>query len=188
MKNEINFKEILENINSGLEENKPNCSIGLFVKDYYEETTKDVAEFIVKKPMVKISSFVEDNELFYSISFHFKSFNDSDYKQLWKIICNFIEKSKREGERLTAGETLEKVSGLSVSVVPEKYNGKYFAYINMPYSETFSRRENAFDGTAEITFFCEEGSFGILSCDDDMIDRRSIEREAEQEIDAEIGT
>lgn len=188
MEEQVTFKEILDYINSGVETAKANCSIGLFVSDYYEETVKEIDNFIVKKPVVAISSFVEQNELYYNVSFRFKSYNDADYKQMWKFVCKFATKAKSESERLIAGESLEKVSVLSVSIVPEKYNGKYFAYINMPLYETLSCTEDAFSGTAEISFICEEKSFGLMYADDDVIDRRSVEQEAEQELAAELGT
>ena len=57
----------------------------------------------------------------------------------------------------------------------------------MPFPETISRTENAFDGSAVVSFICEDKGFGMMTSDDDMIDRRSIEREVEQELDAEFG-
>ena len=117
---EVTFKELLDHINSGAEKNKSNCSIGLFLSDYYEDSIKENKNLILKKPVVAISSFTEDNELYYSVSFYFKSFNDVDYKQFWRFICNFTEKAKAEERLQVSGETLEKMSVFSVSIVPDK--------------------------------------------------------------------
>lgn len=186
MSKEPTFKELLDYINGGADEAKANCSLGLFISDYYEENVKEVDNFVVKKPIVNISSFVDENELFYNVSFYFKSYDDIDFKQMWKFICRYANKVRVERQQLDAGKELEKVSGLSVSIIPEIYQGKYFAYINIPFVETMSCTENAFDKTAVISFICNEESFGILSSDDDLIDRRSIEREVEQEILSEM--
>lgn len=185
MKNEVTYKDILDYINHA-HNNRANCSIGLFVSDYFDETSQETDRFIVKKPIISISSFTEDNEVYYDIGFHFKSYNDADYKQIWKFICKYVEKAKSESIRMEKGENLEKISILTISVMPDKYNGKYFVNIDMPYAETFVRSENAYDGTASISLVCKDENFQILCSDDDMIDPRSIEREAEQEILAEL--
>lgn len=187
------FNELLECINSGKDQRKANCSVGFFISEYScgaedsAQSGRDVDNFIVRKPIVSISSFLESNELFYDVRFQFRSFNDADYKQMWKLICRFAEKTKREAECLNAGEVLDKVTALAVSIVPEIYRGKYFLLVNMPFSELISRSENAFDGTAEISLICDEESLGALMADDDVIDRRYIEAEAEDEIIAEMG-
>lgn len=185
MKKEVTFKDILDHINHG-HNDRANCSIGLFVSDYSESGSQETERFIVKKPIVAISSFAEDNEMYYEINFRFKSYNDADYKQIWKFICKYAEKAKGESNRMDSGESLEKISILTVSVVPDRYNGKYFVTIDAPFAETFERFENAYDGTASISFVCKDENFQILRSDDDMIDPRSIEREAEQEILAEM--
>ena len=75
---------------------------------------------------------------------------------------------------------------LSLSIIPDQYHGKHFAYINMPYWEMISCSENAFDKTAVISLICNDGSFAALSAEEDLVDRRSIEREVEKEILAEL--
>jgi len=186
MKNEVTFKDVLDLINHAQDNDRANCSIGLFVSDYFEETSQETDQFIVKKPIVFISSFTEDNEVYYDINFRFKSYNDADYKQIWKFICKYAEKAKSESNRMENGESLEKIAILTMSILPDKYNGKYFVNIDMPYAETFERSENAYDGTASISFVCKDENFQILCSDDDVIDPRSIEREAEQELLAEM--
>ena len=185
MEKEVTFRTILDHINKSMEDNRANCSIGFFITDNYVDRSVDVENIVVKKPLITISSFIEDNNLYYNINLRFKSLNDADYKQIWKFICRFVNKAKHEGQRLQAGEDLEKVSSLSVSIVPELYKGKYFALADMPFPEMFTRFENAYDGIAEISFVCEEANFGILSADDDIIDRRSIEQEVMEELEAE---
>lgn len=186
MLNEITFKDVLDCINKEHPIGKANCSIGLFLNEHYEETSKEVDSFVVTKPVVSISTLTEDNEVYYNISFLFQSYNDADYKQMWKFVCNYAGKAKNETLRLENGETLDKMYVLSLSIIPEKYKGKYFVYIQMPYAETFSRSENAFDLSASISFICHDKSFQIMSADDDVIDPLSIEREVEQEILSEI--
>lgn len=184
MNNDVTFKEILNYVNHE-HNNKANCSIGLFVNVYSDEGSQEIDQLIVKKPIVAISSFMEDNEVYYDIGFQFKSYNDADYKQLWKFICKYAEKAKNENRRMESGEVLEKVTILTMSILPDKYNGKYFVNVDVPYAETFVRSENAYDDTASISFVCNDENFQILRSDDDMIDPRSIEREAEQELLAE---
>lgn len=184
MENEVAFKDVLNYINHA-HNNKANCSIGLFVSDYYEDKSQETDQLIVKKPIISISSFTEDNEVYYDISFRFKSYNDADYKQIWKFICKYAERAKNESHRLEGGETLEKFAILSASIIPDQYNGKYFVNIDLPYAETFVRSENAYDGAASISFVCKDENFQIMRSDDDMIDPRSVEREAEQELMAE---
>ena len=188
MKDEVTFKDVLNYINHA-HNNKANCSIGLFVSDYFDEDPQNPQEtdrFIVKKPIISISSFTEDNEIYYDIGFQFKSYNDADYKQFWKFICKYAEKAKSESDRIENGESLEKMAILTISVIPDEYHGKYFLNIDMPYAETFLRSENAYDGTASISLVCKDENFQILRSDDDMIDPRSIEREVEQELLTEI--
>lgn len=187
MSNEISFKDLLDHINKERNGSKTNCSVGLFVNDYYEDTSKEIENLIVKKPVVGISSFTEDNEVYYNINFQFKSYNDADYKQMWKFICKFVDKAKNESACLERGDTLEKIAGLTVTIVPEKYKGKYFVNIHLPYPETFSRTENAFDTSANISFICNDEGFQVLQSDDDVINPRSIEREVEQELLSELG-
>lgn len=185
MENVVTFKDVLDYINHA-HNNKANCSIGLFVSDYFDGGSQETDQFMAKKPIVSISSFTEDNEVYYDINFQFKSFNDADYKQIWKFICKYAEKAKSESKRMDSGESLEKIAILTITLIPDKYNGKYFVNIDMPYAETFVRSENAYDGTASISWICKDENFQILSADDDMIDPRSIEHEAEQELLAEL--
>lgn len=183
---EPTFKELISHINSAAEQSKPNCSLGLFISEYFDEAVKEIDNFVVKKPIVNISSFIEDNEVFYNVEFCFKSYNDVDFKQMWKFICKYIDKARAERELLENGSETEKISILSVTILPELYKGKYSIYINMPLLETVSCSINAYDKTAVISLICNEESFGVLASDDDIIDRRSIEREVEQEILSEI--
>lgn len=186
MNKEPTFKELLKLINKGAEYGKPNCSIGLFISEYHDDKVKEHDNFVVKKPVVNISTFLEDNELYYNVEFCFKSYEDVDYKQMWKYLCKYTDLMKRERESLEAGKELDKLLVLSVSILPEIYKGKYSIYINMPLLETISCSINAFDKSAVISFVCTEEGFGALKSDDDIIDRHSIEREAEQEILAEM--
>lgn len=182
---EPTFKELLAHINSAADDLKANCSIGLFVSDYYDETVKEVDSFVVKKPIINISSFLDENELFYTIQFCFKSYDDVDFKQMWKFICKYTEKAKSEREYLNSGKELEKISVLSISILPDMYKGKYSVYANMPLLETISCTTNAFDKSAVISVICTDEGFNALAADEDIIDRRSIEREVENEILAE---
>lgn len=186
MNTEPTFKDLIAHINSAAEDFKANCSLGLFVSDYYDETVKEVDNFVVKKPVVNISSFAEENEIYYNVSFCFKSYDDVDFKQMWKFICKYTDKARSERELLQDGKELEKLSVLSISILPDLYKGKYSVYINMPLYETMSCSINAYDKSAVISVICDEESFGALASDEDIIDRRSIEREVEQEILAEI--
>lgn len=185
------FKELVDHINSSVVERKANCSVGFFVTEYKKtddsepDPGKEVDSFNVKKPAINISSFIHDNEIYFEVSFYFNSYNDSDYKQMWKFLCRHADKVKREAERAEAGDELDRASILSVSIVPEKFRGKYFVYINMPFIDTVSCTENAYDKSVKVSFFCpEEGLSGAVA-DDDIIDRRSIERQAERELLAE---
>lgn len=187
------FNELLECINAGEEQGKANCAVGFFISEYAKgadetaDVVRDIDNFIVKKPVVSISSFLEDNQIYYDVRFRFRSCHDADYKQMWKLICKFAEKARREAEFMSGGAVLDKVTALAVSIVPDVYKGKYFVFINMPFTELISRNENAFDGSAEICLICDEESLGGLMADDDVIDRRYIEAEVEAELMAEIG-
>lgn len=192
MKNIPTFKELLDCINKGSQNGKANCTLGVFANEYFDgveneaEAFKEIDNLIIKKPIVEISSFIEDNEIYYNVRFCFRSYNDSDYKQLWKFICRHAEKAKREADQIEAGETISKVTMLSLSIIPDQYHGKHFAYINMPFWETITCSENAFDKSVVISLLCNDGSFAALSADDDLVDRRSVEREVEQELLAEL--
>ena len=187
------FKELLDHINSAAKERKANCFVGFFVTEYKRTESpeaevgpgNEVDSFHVKKPVIEISSFTMDNDLFYEVNFHFKSYNDSDYKQLWKFLCRYAEKVKRESEELEAGAQLDKAAILSISIVPEKFRGKYFVYINMPFIDMATCSENAYDKTAKISFICAEESLSGAIADDDVIDPRSIAREVDDELLAE---
>lgn len=182
MANEMSFKELLEHINNEHTDGRANCSIGLFVVEHSDETQKEIENFIVKKPIVSISSFAENNEWYYNVGFYFKSYNDADYKQMWKFLCRFVDKTKNEALRIEDGEVLEKITVLSISIIPDKFKGKYFVNVHMPFAETISRSEDAYDGTANISLICSEESLQALLSDDDIIDPRSIELEVESEL------
>lgn len=184
---EPNFKELLAHINSAADDGKANSVFGLFVSEYYDETVKEVDSLSLKKPIINISSFIEENEVYYNVEFCFKSYEDADFKQMWKFICKYMDKARVERRLLEEDAKLEKISVLSISILPELYKGKYFVYVNMPLLDTISCTMNAFDKTATISMLCADESLDALESDDDMIDRRSIEREVEQEIASEMG-
>lgn len=185
------YKEIIDCINNPPDEGKANCSLGFFVREYFAESeseaedSREVDSLYIKKPVVKISSFMEDQEVFHDIQFVFRSFNDSDYKQLWTFLCKFGEKTKRQGDLLAAGNTLNKAIALSASILPDQYSGKYYVHIAMPFTETISRTENAFDKSAVISFICPDVGFGAFVSDDDLVDRAQLNSEVLFELDAE---
>lgn len=184
MSKEPNFNELMELINGGTD-GRANCSVGLFVGEAApDDSVNEKDNFIVKKPIVNISPFVEENKLYYSVEFLFKSYDDTDYKQMWKFLCRHVEDVKRARQVLESGRKLESFPVLSISVIPDEYNGKYFAFINMPYDETLTRTEDAYEKAASISIFCEAEDFSLLVSDDDIVDKRGIEREVESEIDA----
>ena len=185
MKKEPSFKELLAHINSAAENQKANCVFGLFVSEYYDENVKELKNLTIKKPIINISSFIEENEVYYNVEFRFKSYNDADFKQMWKFICNYCETAQHERFLAGNGEKLDKVTLLSLSILPDLYKGKYYIYINMPLLETISCTTNAFDKTTVISILCTDESLNALVADEDVIDRRSIEREVEQGILAE---
>lgn len=178
-----NFQELLRIVNEGAEEDKRNCSLGLFVSEYLrdeedvEKATNEVEELIVKKPVVAISRFIEDNEVFYNIELRFRSYDDADYKQVWALLARFADKAKREAMMLEADAPPEKLTVFSFTIVPDVYNGKYYFYVHMPFTEFIQRTENAFDKTATISFLCDEAGFQGLIADDEVVDPRSIEDE-----------
>ena len=63
-----NFQELLRIVNEGAEEDKRNCSLGLFVSEYLrdeddvEKATNEVEELIVKKPVVNSTKKVGRND------------------------------------------------------------------------------------------------------------------------------
>ena len=185
------FYELLDVINSGSKDMKANCEIGLFAVECFkdakteEEAEREINNFFVKKPIVDIRSFMDDNRIYYNLSFAFRSFDDSDYKQMKRFLCRYCEKAIVEAKMLEEKRDLEKITSLRISIIPEVYQGKYFMLMESPYWETISFNEYAFDKSATISFiFDEQDVFGYIS-DDDMIDRRSIEREVEKEIENE---
>ena len=184
-------KALLDCINEGMETDKVNCSIGLFMNDCYaeaeneEDAIKVYDSLMFKKPMISISSFIEDNELFYEVVFKFNSYEDADYKRMWNFLCQLSDKVKRERELFLAKRELEKMTSLSVSILPDQYDGKYFVFINMPLYETISTSVNAWDRSATISLICDEESLAGLIADDDLIDPQLIEREVEEELVAE---
>ena len=192
MKQAPTFNELLDCINNPVDPGRANCSLGFFVMESFAEsesnetTSKEIDSFFVKKPVVNISSFMEGNEIYREIRFLFRSLNDSDYKQLWKYLCRFSEIARREREQLEKGVVVEKATTLAISIVPDKYCGKHYAYVSMPYAETISCVENAFDRSAVISLICHDSGFGCLTADDDLIDRRYITLEVEQELQADM--
>ena len=191
MHKEPTFKELLDHINSSAENSKANCSLGLFVNEFSKddvswEDGKVLESFAVKKPAIQISTEVDNNDLFYNVNFIFNSYNDADYKQLWAFITRYVDKARKQEARLSAGEELESVIALTISIIPEKYYGKYCVWINIPFIDMISRTEFAFEKSAVISFLCDESSLGAQRCDDDMVDRRSIEQEVAREMEAQM--
>lgn len=188
------FKELLDVINSASESNKANCTIGLFANEYMDAPEgenggiREIDSLIFKKPVVAITSALEDNEIYYTVQFSFCSCNDSDYKQMWKFLCRHAERAKREADLLAADKKLDKVIALTLSILPDEYRGKYFVYVNMPFWEGISCTESAFDKSAVISLICNDESLMAMESDDDMVDQRSIEREVEQDLLAELET
>lgn len=183
-----NFQELLRIVNEGAKENKRNCSLGLFVSEYLrdeedaEKATNEVEDLVVRKPAVAINRLVEDNEVYYSIELRFHSYDDADYKQVWALLARFADKAKREAMMLDDAAPPEKLTVFSMTIVPDAYNGKYYFYVHMPYTEFIQRTENAFDKTATISFLCDEVGFQGLIADDADVDPRAIEDEVRMEV------
>lgn len=180
--------DLLDEINGNFEERKANCEIGLFAVECLSnpeneaQAEREINSFFVKKPAVKIQSYADDNRLYYNVQFIFHSFEDSDYKQMKNFLCRYSQKALYEAQALQEGKHLDKITSLRMSILPEKYHGKYFLFLEAPYWEMISSTEYAFDKSCLISLvFDEQDVIGYVS-DDDMIDRNSIEQEIEREI------
>lgn len=192
MEHKPDFNELLDEINSGLEHMKANCEIGLFAVECFNgarneaEAEQEINNFFVRKPVVSISSFIEENKIYYNLKFVFQSYDDTDYKQMKRFLSRYTEKAVVEARMLQEGKVLDKITSIRISIIPEAYNGKYFLTLEAPYWETISFSEYPYDKSAAVSFvFDEQDVIGYIA-DDDMINRVSIEREVELELENEF--
>lgn len=187
------FEDLLNVINGGSEDMKANCQIGLFAVEYMKDAQtendaeQEVNHCFLRKPVVLLEAFAEQNKLYYEARFVFRSCDDSDYKQMKNFICRYANTARAERRMLEDGRDLHKLTSLRMSIIPEKYHGKYYLTLDDPYWETVSFTELPFDQGATISFILAEDGVAGYIADDDVIDPRAIQREIDSEIEAEYG-
>lgn len=185
-----NFQELLDVINGASEDMRANCQIGSFAIEYMqdaqaeEDAEKEINNFFLRKPVVLIEAFADHNKLYFEVKFVFHSYDDSDYKQMKNFICRYTDKAMSERRAMEEGIQLSKLTSLRMSIIPEKYHGKYYLTLYDPYWETISFVEYPFDRSAAVTFVLEEEDVVGYIADDDVVDTRAIQREVDLELES----
>lgn len=157
-------------------------TIGFFVEEWFENgDIKLLDEYFVQKPIVEISEFSdENNQQYYCVNFVYKSKRDEDLKQQWCFMDYFVSKSLQNVDKQ------DSIVVLLVSLVPFAYNGKYsvFAKFGIPNSIVYT--EQAIDGVCTIKILFLKENVCVMSNDEDLVDKQTIEYEVSAELDAEI--
>ena len=188
---EVKPRDIIDAINGFDETGKPKTSFGIFFENLKvsDDTHVSKNSIVIEKPEIDLFSFSdEEGNIYYKVSFLYKSVKDEDFKQQWALLQAFCLDANMVTEENI--DSLEYLPVLTISLVPKKYGGEFFALgrftVGSTFIETIEKTEKAFDDSVSISIVFGEDEFEFMSTDPDMIDARSIENEVEAELEAEF--
>lgn len=176
----MDVKQILDAIVGTNKEGKKKTTIGLVYEMWNEDGSDELNDqLIISKPIINVSRFTENNEIYYCFEFNFKSNRDEDYKKMWFFLDRFARDSFEVKEEDT------KVPGLTMTIIPDEFKGEYFVLASIPLVELIEKTEHAGFKNASISMYFEESTVKFLQNDPDTYNASILQQEIIREYEQE---